>query len=516
MTTVSKKGSPLWASFESKVRAFTYTDWYLILVCAITFAAWYLKCAPLGFIGLVVFSCFFLIFSDDFLPFLVNIFAAVLMIYSSKLEEFLYLWPSFIPLGICIVIFIVRNIKNAKFKFGKMFFPQLAVSVALLIGGYGVLSKEGFNRALPTVLFLGIGVLAVYVIFNLFMKRDENRDVALYYSKAMMYIGIVVCVELLICIIRSDVPPAEWDKTYWDVGWGNRNNIATYLLFTAPMCFYLATRSKQSWLYLCIGAVQYLCLIMTFSRGGILFGAIAAVFGVIFMIIKAPSKKRILITLGIMAVAVVAIYFVFMDKFNAMIGSLLDRGFGLSGRDALYKEAWQLFKDNMILGVGMGYMGTGPCPITTMNMYLFHCTAMQIVACMGLVGVACYGFYYIMRCVVLFKDIKSKFNLFMLVVWIGFEGYSMMDTGTIVPFPNMILIIVGTLLLERMSGNRCFEGYVDSYNSTLEYTKNLFRKKKPIAEEPKAVQPAAVEQLKIEDIPNIFNGKKSNYRSLDN
>lgn len=448
---------------ENKFRSFLYTDWYLILVCVLVYAAWAVKSAPFGFSAVIIIACIVLVLSDDVLPLTVNIFTAAMMIYSSSLNDYLYLWPFFIPLGIAIVVFIVRNFKN-KIVIGKMFFPQLAVSVALLLGGVGVCSGEEYVRALPTVLFLGIGVLAVYVLYCTFSKQDENRDVALYFSRVMMYVGLLVSVELITAIIRADVPMSEWNTAYWLIGWGNRNNVATMLVITAPLCFYLSTRYKQGWIYVGLGLFQYACLIMTFSRGGVLFGFIGALFAAAFAIVKAPNKKRQLITFGCYVGVVLIFYLIFMRNVNDMFSSLIRRGTELSGRDELYAEAWQLYKAHPFLGVGMGYVGTGPSPYNDMSMYWFHSTLFQVLACTGTVGLLLYIYYYAVRLGIHFKNIKNGFNLFMLAVFIGFEGYSMMDTGTIVPYPNMMLIIVSMYVLERTQSGK-FDGLADDYNN---------------------------------------------------
>lgn len=447
--------------FGNLVRKFITTDFYFILVTAIVTVAWVLKSALIGFVGLISVSCFALIFADDITPLTVNIFAAFLMIYDNEVSTFLGMWPTFIPLGICLIIFVVRNVGRRKFRLGRMFFPQLAVTIALLIGGLGTISKENYLRALPTALVLGVGVLAVYLLYANFGKRDENTDYGLMVAKMLTYLGLAVCVELVFCIIRSGLAPADWNKAYWDTGWGNRNNIATYLLFTAPMCWYLATRYKRTgWLYIFFGVVQYACLIMTFSRGGILCGAIGGVFALVFLIWKSPSKKATLISIGVCVVLFAVAGVILRDKVKDMIDSLISRGTELSGRDLLYIEAWDVFNKHPYLGAGLGYMGDGPCPITTMQMYLFHSTFYQICACMGVVGIVAYAYYYGARLFFLFKNIKHKFNLFILVAWIGFEGYSMIDTGTFIPFPNMILVIVLTYILEILPSDDRFEGAI--------------------------------------------------------
>lgn len=464
---------------DDAVRKFLFTDAYYILVVTIVTLAWVVKSEELGFIGLIAVSSVCLLFADDIMPFTVNIFAAFLMIYDSNVETFLHMWPVFIPLGIALAVFVVRNVGKRKLKLGKMFFPQLAVSVALLIGGAGVTNKEEFMRAFPNAITLGVAALAVYLLYVNFTKRDENRDYGLTFAKIMTYIGLSVCVELIVCIIRSGIPAADWNQSYWDLGWGNRNNVATYILFTAPMSAYLATKyRKTSWIYMFVCAFQYACLIATFSRGGILCGSIAAVVAVAFIIWKGQSKKANAIFLAAVLVVVGAFLLIFRDKVSDMMQSLLKRGTKLSGRNLLYEEAWELFKQHPFAGVGLGYRGNGPSAITTMQIYLFHSTLFQIIACMGIVGILAYGYYYAERLYLLFRKINKRFNLFVLVAWIGFEGYSMIDTGTFIPFPNMILVMVMTFVLELVANDDKSEEAVTIKNSADTDFLDLFRKNK--------------------------------------
>ena len=94
---------------QEGVRKFAYTDLYILLVLAIVVTAWTTQNATFGFVALILVSSIVLVFSDDILPLSVNAFGAMLMIYKDKVDEFAYLWPTFIPLGVAIVIFVVRN-----------------------------------------------------------------------------------------------------------------------------------------------------------------------------------------------------------------------------------------------------------------------------------------------------------------------------------------------------------------------------------------------------------------------
>lgn len=432
--------------YDAFVRKFVYTDFYLALVAVITFIGWVTECAPFGISVLSVIACLALISSDDILPLTSNIFGAMLVIYTSEIDKLLSVWPVLLLLIPGFAVFIARNCRH-KFRTGKMFYPQIAVSLALILGGAGVVSAENYAHALPTALILGLGVLVIYIAYNHFLKRDGEHDIPTYFSKVMMYLGIVICLELLVVIIRSGLPASQWHTSYWDVGWGNRNNISTYLIITAGFTMFLSAKSRYGFIYLAVALAQYACIVLTFSRGGIIFGAISGIMAFILAIVKSENRKRALISSGIVIGIALILYLIFMDKINTMIGSLLARGMGTSNRDKLYAEAWECFKNFPFLGVGLGYRGNN-FDITVMDMYWFHSTLFEVIAAMGLVGVAAYVWYYAARIKLLFKNIKNTFNLFVLAVWIGFEGYCMIDAGTFIPYPNMMLIIVTALLLE--------------------------------------------------------------------
>ncbi len=462
---------------QDVVRKFIYTDWYVFFVLAIVVSAWAVQNATYGFVAHILVSSVVLAFSDDVLPLLVNAFGAMLMIYRNSLDEYSHLWPTFIPLGVAMAVFIARNVHvlvatKQKFVLGKLFFPQLAVSVALLLGGVGVISKQGYIQGLPNAIALGVGVLAIYLIFTNFTKKDDKIDYAGYFAKVLMWIGLAVCLQMLIIVLRSNVNPEEYAGSYWDIGWGNRNNIATFLLLSAPMTLYRATRSRRGWIFILTAFFQYFCILTTLSRGGILCGFVGFVFGIAFVIYKAPDRKKQLANLAVCVVIVGILCAIGHDVVKGLIASLVDRLDSediSSGRFDLYKEAWGLFKEQLFLGVGVGYVGDNFGSLNDMGMYWFHSTLFQVLACTGIVGLIAYVYYYIVRIGICIKAMtkQRKFAFFVFVAWVGFEGYSMIDTGTMIPYPNMMLIAAMTYILEISSMNNLHESEFDGLREDL-------------------------------------------------
>ncbi len=486
------------------LRRFAYSDFYFAWISLIVFVGWVSKSAVFGFVSIILTAIVLLLTLDDILPLIACIFNAVLMIFTSDMSVLAPMWPSFIPLGIAIIVFAVRNFNN-KFSYGKlafecdysgnmtkmpinkkvlwtlrhynkayglgaMFLPQLLVSIVLLIGGVGVISQESYMSGFPTGLALGFGVLGVYMLCNHYLKRDTKRDTALYFAKMMMYIGIVIVCEMLYHIITRGLRIDQFASDYFDLGWGNRNNVATYLVMTMPMCFYLSTRYRRGFVTFAIGILQMIFIILSMSRGAILAGSLAFVLSLIFVAIKMKNKRQSFVQIGLSVALIGVLLIIFRDKVADVVQALLDRGLESTGRELLYDEAIALFKQHPFLGVGLGYSGDN-FNINVMSFYWFHSTFFQVIANMGIVGLAIYLISYLTRLKLVFINIKCTFNLFVLAMWIGFEGYSLIDIGTFSPYPNMMLIIISCLMLELPSSRK--EGYIDEYNCQLALNKNV-------------------------------------------
>ena len=99
---------------------------------------------------------------------------------------------------------------------------------------------------------------------------------------------------------------------------------------------------------------------------------------------------------------------------------------------------------------------------------------------MGIMGIIAYVFFYVVRLQILFKNIKNSFNLFCLAVFVGFEGYSLINTGTFVSYPFMALVLTMTLLLERTQND--FKGYVTPYNYSTPWGDKIVQKEMELLE----------------------------------
>lgn len=452
------------------VQRAVYSDVFFACLCLLTYVFWLLNWSLAGVAVIFSIACLALLFSDCVSVIFLPIVCVMTAVRAEDATSLVSLWPLLILFVLCAGFFIWRNFPK-KCKLGFMFFPYLAVTVALLLGGIGVINGENYLRALPLALGVGAAPLAIYFLFVNFLKKENAVDVPVYFAKACAFVGFVVCAELVTVMAQSGLSPSQWGGSYWHVGWGNRGTIAAFLPFSFVMCLYLASRAKNcSWAYLLAAFVQVLCLALTMSRSGILFGGLAFAVGLVLCIVKG-NRKELLICLGAVCGIVLLFCIVFHQKVGSLISGILQRFGefsiriengklvidGTSGRwgaDGLYTKAVQMFKEFPIFGGGLGHGAVGEGPNMDI-MERFHSTPLEVMASLGIVGIVCYLFCYVARFAAIFAkgNFKNRFPAFVFVVWIAFEGQSLVDMNTFAPV-FVIFVSVQMAIMEVYKGER--------------------------------------------------------------
>lgn len=432
---------------KEKFSKVLYSDIYLAVLALFIFLGWLFQLEKIALVLVFVFGTVIFILNDDVLPaFALLLFTPLVFPKDTDPSGYFVLLYAAIPLVGAIIYHIVKY--RRKFKTGQMFYPQLAVSVALILGGCTCISANDYMRVIGFTLFLGAGILLLYSLMNQYVIEDKNRDTGVYMARMLMYMGIIISLQMVVFYIRADVPPYALFNSSIALGWAISNNTATVLLLTVPMSFYLMTKYEKGWIYGLVGVIQYIAIIMTFSRGGILFAAATAPAVVIFTILKAKNRKNAIIGASILASAVIIVFFCTFKSSCLFLKNFLSQGTGVSGRDLLYAEAWEQFKNYPIFGAGLGFNGDY-FTLNNISFYWFHSTFFQIIGCLGLLGLAAYVYCYYTRFKIVFKCIKKNtYNIFVFLSFLGFELYSMMDTGTFIPMPSMMMVFLMTLTVE--------------------------------------------------------------------
>lgn len=430
---------------------FFYSSLYLGCLAVLIYLSWILNNPVIGLATISVFGTITLIFSEDITPTMALLVMACCIFATDDIGGYVIYVLVLIPLIIAIGLHFV--LYPRKLKLGKMFFPQLAVSIVLILAGVGTIAIKNYFSTFFYCILLGLVILIFYVLYYTYYT-NEKVDKQKYFAKILFWFGLLMCAQIIGHYIKNAIPVRDFGKEWIHLGWGIDNNVATLLLLTAPFTFYLATKEqKLTWLYTFFGLLQYAVIVLTFSRGGILFAILTAPF-VIGITAKKASKKQVLVPIVICFAMAMLVYFQYFDTINNMVSSMfkgISDGSGefSANRNLLYKEALDVFAKFPINGAGMGYAGNN-FDTNVVGFYWFHSTFFQIIASMGLIGLTGYLYFYIIRYKIIVRNaVKNLFGMFSLLAMIGFELYSMIDTGTFIPVPIMILTMLITLINER-------------------------------------------------------------------
>ncbi len=445
---------------------FLYSRSYFSLLALTIFLCWFFEVESYGVIGIIFFASIVLILRRDTTP-LIPVIIVVAMIFPKDIDPMTYanVFYFFIPLPIALGIHFIRF--RVPFRVGKLFFSQTAVSIALLLGGIGTISVEMYTRGLTYALLLGVAILFFYFFFYLYAYPPKNVDFKYWLANFLNITGILITAQVATRYIQNpELIQAVGSGA--SIGWGVGNNYATVLLITVAGTFYLASKSKFSVIYIIIAALQYLAIVFGWSRGATLFAAIILPMYLIAMIIGAKeNRKYVWFGLAIVMALLLGTIIGAWDDVMILVDKILEQGTGVSGRDKLYTEAVDMFKASPIFGAGVGFDGDY-YTLETMPMYWFHSTYYQVMGSMGIIGLVSYAWYYLQRYRVMVRK-NCLFSIMMLIAMIGFEGYSMIDTGTFVPLPIMIMVILVTLVME-LDNQKHPETFIDY--------KGIFKRKK--------------------------------------
>ncbi|MBE5763136.1 MAG: O-antigen ligase family protein [Clostridiales bacterium] len=470
------------SDFIKKVSNFLYSDYYFLSLIILTTIMWGLGQVASG--SMIVISltimllliAFVVVIQRDIMPVYPLIFFTMFALSSPKLPP--YMWVVAIPAGLLVIaaLFHIVYYKIEEFKFGKLFFPMVLFFIAILLGGIG--SRFPVN---PLGTWLGGVLLVIAPLFVYFITMnyvENNGNLRTYVAKTTLYFGLTMTIHLFIYyIFKPETLLALADVPH--LGYGISNTVATYFLITAPMGFYLytQTKSKLAYAYLFMGLIEFGSIVLTTSRGGTLFGALEFVVTAIVTIFVVDKQKRkeYFIFAGIMLVLAGVLFGAMYRKILGFISHVFSDGMQDSGRFELYREAIARFFEHPIFGVGLGYIGKMDTVFNTVGIYMFHNTLLQYAADLGLVGLCALAYLYFARLEILFEK-WDLYSVFMLMAFIGFEGYSLLNTGTVQGYPTAILITVLYVAHEKDTEQVESKVYATLINKLKEKSKLLVKK----------------------------------------
>lgn len=435
-----------------------YSEWYLAAICLLSFVFWVTEAMIAGFVVMSLVLSAVLVLKRDVtpcMPVLMSIYCIVSV--SDFPPYFAYMFLVLIPIVGALIFHFVRY-PVAKPTAGKFGLAYLAVAATMFMGGAFTNAETNELKSLGFAAFLGLFPFAIYLMLANY-RGTTKREFVNYSSKAFAFLGILIVMQLLVWYIRTWTGAQPGGEVH--LGWGISNGAATVLLLTAPVTMYVSVscrRTVTAILYGIAAALQYIGVVATVSRGAIMFGAVTFVIMLIAALVTARDKRRRIIYLVAYAVGLIVVGVcsaVFIDEIRAFFDKAFETGLSVSGRDVIYQEAWEVFKENPLFGVGFGYVGRNAY-LNRHPMYYFHSTLFQTMASLGICGVIASVYMYCKRIKLAFSKGLS-FNVFWIIACIGFEGYAMINTFTFLAVPGLLLIAIATSVNEESNAAKAAE-----------------------------------------------------------
>ena len=402
------------------------------------------------FIGII---CLALLFCEDILattlPFLL-LCVFVTDCYNSFDIFIQYVWIA-VPAVLSILFHFI--VYRRKIQIGSSFWGLVAVSIALLCGGIGMISAKDYFRVgtLYYTIFLGIGMVVAYLLLKSQMCVKRPYDVSKKFLTLLYIMGIFACLVVFL-FLSEHVPYLQ--KYHKVPFWQPSNNISTILMIALPCPFFFASKKP---IHLLAAFLMLGCIICTGSRSGCLLGAVEFLICLIISCLWDKPRRfyYVCILVGMLGVGVT-----FGEKiveFSTQIDweNLINSG---EARFQLLERAKNLFFKNPIFGHGLGYTGNTDIynPVEG-AMEWYHMMIPQVVAGMGIVGTIAYLFQFFLqaRCVWLplrkNAEIEKKGLILTLAsCYLGVLMMSQINPGLFCPLPYTL---IATLIFALIDGN---------------------------------------------------------------
>ena len=415
------------------VRSFFLTTEWMIMLCCLA--------AVFTTLGFYVYG--------TLLPFLLTVMIAI-HCYDSY-NTFMQYKLLAIPLVICIILHFVFYWKPIKIQ-GSQFWPMVFVSVSILLGGLGFITTQEYFA--PTSLYhmagLGFGMVFLYLLFfaNIEVKRDYSlievltkiMVVAGAFGSFMVFSFYIINIDKVLDI--KGILFMQW-----------RNNLSTLLMIIMPFPFLLASRKSYATV---LGFVYFFAILLTGSRGGMVFGGIELVMCIVMYTLYDKRRRMAYVLIcGCILFAVIVFFRQFVELFGYTINRLVT-----AISDFLMGESTEIraihcargindFLNHPIFGTGLGYMGNRDVHASKeFSLCWYHCEPIQIAASLGILGIIAYIIQFIRRNALIWRKV-TLFNITVFISYAGIEMMSLVNPGIFCPLPYLMLITLMLVIVEK-------------------------------------------------------------------
>lgn len=200
------------------------------------------------------------------------------------------------------------------------------------------------------------------LIFFLFTYRfiKSPKDLKTTFRVLILFGVILSMIEFSIIIelggFTRGIVGLFLKKNLLATSWGKSNYLATFYVLLIPLTigYFLSTKSIYEKILVAIFVIiMFSAIVFTLSRGGMLALAVAIVF-LLSRILKPKTFLPILFTIILIVLILLLnpLTYVLIDRI-----ATVEQSFSYYTRLNFYKDVWQIFLDNPIIGVGIGNLG---------------------------------------------------------------------------------------------------------------------------------------------------------------
>lgn len=206
------------------------------------------------------------------------------------------------------------------------------------------------NETKIEIMWLFLGILSfIIIVNNIKIDRITSLKALIYAGFSGGLIQIFLQISQRYIPFLTDVPYAS---TRWVAGFDGPNEMAAFYLMILSIVFGLKIEKKINSITFIISLFIFLPLIyLSYSRGGLIG---LGILGLLYIIYKLKYSKHKILILTFYSIIIAYFYFkyfeIFMYKFNDVRSNAGDR-------DYLFSDSVELFKQNPILGHGLGSFG---------------------------------------------------------------------------------------------------------------------------------------------------------------
>lgn len=308
----------------------------------------------------------------------------------------------------------------------------LLLGAAYLLAGAG--SGHYFDHGYGNLLFAALQFLSIFLMYYFFtgaVKWSEAPED--YLAKSGLCIGFVLLAEIFnIYLTQPIIIDGEIQRSAIYTGWGNYNNIGAMLTMMIPFAFHLVCIKKHSWLYNLCGVAFLSGVLLSCSRGAILFAAVTYLISGLIVALKSRNRRAILYTNLIALGIVLLVLILFHEQLLQLFRCLLNRGLDPGRRVEGYQSGIQQFLKYPLFGGSFYpvdadlYEWSSVEAFTSFFPPRWHNTVIQLAASCGIVGLAAYGLHRLQTIRMILKK-PTAANLCIAISLAALLGTSLID-----------------------------------------------------------------------------------------